>query len=81
MKQNTMKQNTMNKLTAAEQAVESLFYALDNLLQECVEYSVENLDHEDVITSKHAARAALTHIRTAIATVRMVDDDIAAGLA
>lgn len=74
-----MKQNAMHKLVAAEQAVDILFDALDNELRDCDEYAVENLEYEDLITSKHAARAALIHIRTAIATVRMVSDEIAAG--
>ena len=76
-----MKQNAMHKLVAAEQAVNSLFDALDNELRDCDEYAVEALECEDLIASKHAARAALIHIRTAIATVRMVSDEIAADLA
>lgn len=75
-----MKQNAMNKLIAAEQAVNNLFDALDYELQDCDEYALENLEHEDLIASKHAARVALLHIRTAIATVRMVSDEIAADL-
>jgi hypothetical protein len=76
-----MKQNAMHKLVAAEQAVDSLFDALDDELRDCDEYAVENLECEGLIASKRAARAALTHIRTAIATVRKVDDEIAADLA
>lgn len=76
-----MKAEAMHKLVAAEQAVNSLFDALDNELRDCDEYAVEALEYEDLIASKHAARAALIHIRTAIATVRMVSDEIAADLA
>jgi hypothetical protein len=75
-----MKQNAMDKLLTAEQAVNGLFDALDNELRDCDEYAVEALEYEDLIASKHAARAALIHIRTAIATVRMVSDEIAADL-
>ena len=76
-----MKQNAMNKLIAAEQAVNNLFDALDNELRDLEhEYALENPEHEDLIASKHAARVALLHIRTAIATVRMVSDEIAADL-
>ena len=76
-----MKAEALNKLVAAEQAVDILFNALDNELRDCDEYAVENLEHEDLIASKHAADAALTQIRTAIAIVRMVSDEIAADLA
>jgi hypothetical protein len=76
-----MKAEVMHKLVAAEQAVTRLFDALDNELRDCDEYAVEALECEDLIASKHAARAALIHIRTAIATVRMVSDEIAADLA
>ena len=76
-----MKAEAMTKLLTAEQAVNSLFDALDYELQDCDEYAVEALEHEDLIASKHAARAALTHIRTAIATVRMVSDELVTDLA
>lgn len=76
-----MKTEAMTKLIAAEQAVNGLFEALDEELRDCDEYAVEALEYEDLIASKHAARAALTHIRTAIATVRTVSDEIAADLA
>ena len=76
-----MKQNAMDKLLTAEQAVNGLFEVLDNELRDCDEYAVEALEFEDLIASKHAARAALTHIRTAIATVRMVSDELVTDLA
>lgn len=77
-----MKQNAMTKLFAAEQAVNGLLVALDDELLDCGEYdAVEALEYEDLIASEHAARAALFHIRTAIATVRLVSDEIAADLA
>ena len=76
-----MKQNAMDKLVAAEQAVNSLFDALDNELRYCNKYAVEDLECEYLIASKHAARDALTHIRTAIATVRMVSDELVTDLA
>ena len=76
-----MKTEAMTKLLTAEQAVNSLFDALDYELQDCDEYAVEALEHEDLIASKHAARAALVHLSAAIAAVRMVSDEIAADLA
>ena len=76
-----MKTEAMTKLLTAEQAVNSLFDALDYELQDCDEYAVEALEHEDLIASKHAARAALVHLSAAIAAVRMVSEEIAADLA
>ena len=76
-----MKTEAIKKLVAAEQAVDSLFDALDNELRDCDEYAVEALECEDLIASKHAARAALVHLSAAIAAVRMVSEEIAADLA
>ena len=76
-----MRTEAMTKLVAAEQAVNGLFETLDNELRDCDEYAVEALECEDLIASKHAARAALVHLSAAIAAVRMVSDEIAADLA
>ena len=72
-----MKQSAMHKLVAAEQAVNGLL----NLIGQSI---YDPLDHDNYVVeearmaSVRAARTALHAVRTAIATVRLVDDDVVA---
>lgn len=75
-----MKQNVMNKLLAAEQAVNGLLNLIGQDIydpHDCDNYVVE----EARMASVRAARTALHAVHTAIATVRLVDDDVVADAA
>ena len=72
-----MKTKVMHKLVAAEQAVSGLLTLIGQSIYDpldCDNYVIE----EARLASVRAARTALHAVRTAIATARLVDDDVVA---
>ena len=72
-----MKRDAMDRLVAAEQAVNGLLNLIGQAIYDPHDHS-NDASSEARIASVRATRTALQAIRTAIATVRLVNDDVVA---
>ena len=75
-----MKTEAMTKLVAAEQAVNGLLNLIGQAIYDPHDHSNDAAEGAR-IASVSATRAALQSIRTAIATVRLINDDVVADAA
>ena len=76
-----MKAEAVKGLLHAHVNIENLVRCLDNMVEDCDEYSLECGEQEVLLESRNAARRALHHVIQAFEAMKVVDDEIAADLA
>ena len=76
-----MKIETVKGLLRARVILGNLVLGLDNMVEDCDEYSLECGEQEVLLESRNAARRALHHVVKAFEAMKSVDDEIAADLA
>lgn len=76
-----MKAESVKGLSQARVNIGKLVRCLDNMVEDCDEYSLECGEQEVLLGSRNAARRALHHVTQAFEAMKNVDDEIAADLA